>query len=56
MALERVGLVAGLALAALGIGLQQVNEIVGIFALGFNDQRLGVAAAEDIAAQNIARP
>ena len=40
MALERVGLVAGLALAALGVGLQQVNEIVGIFALGFDDQRL----------------
>src|SRR5688500_18452002 len=55
MALERIGLVACLALAALGVSLQQVDEVVGIFALGFNDQWLGVSAAKDITAKKIAR-
>ena len=54
MALEYVVLVAGLALAALGVGLEEINEIVGLFALGIDHQGLRISTAVDIAPESIA--
>ena len=42
-------------LTAIGIGFQEVDEVVGILALGIEDQRFGGTTGEDIAAQQVAR-
>src|SRR5437762_4523052 len=54
-ALNRIGVMARPLLAPFGIGLEQVDQVVGIFDLGIEDELLWLAAVEDVTAQTVTR-
>src|SRR5439155_133292 len=51
---DRIGLVTSSLLAPVGVGLEKIDEVVGILDLGFDLERLGLATLEHIAAEPIA--